>query len=311
MRIKKSVIFLSPALPFVCSERGRKRDRLEKMADNDMDHAAELLDYDEEENTAEAAGQNDANGAEVASKKTVKGSYVSIHSSGFRDFLLKPELLRAIVDCGFEHPSEGVIHPHTPLSHGIYPSFSVSALSHPHPQFRTSVSRRPSWEWTWCVRPRVGWGRRPSLSLPLSSSWSQLMDKSASSSCVTLGERNRERKKRLIHPIVVGNFHHIIVNCTLTHLPTCTPRELAFQIYKEYERFSKYFDNIKTSVFFGGISIKKDEEVMKTNTPHIVVGTPGRILALVRDKTLNLKHIKHFILDECDKMLEQLGKTSS
>lgn len=34
--------------------------------------------------------------------------YVGIHSSGFRDFLLKPELLRAIVDCGFEHPSEGV-----------------------------------------------------------------------------------------------------------------------------------------------------------------------------------------------------------
>lgn len=84
-------------------------------------------------------------------------------------------------------------------------------------------------------------------------------------------------------------------------------RELAFQIYKEYERFSKYFDNIKTAVFFGGISIKKDEEVMKSNCPHIVVGTPGRILALVRDKTLNLKHIKHFILDECDKMLEQLG----
>jgi hypothetical protein len=34
--------------------------------------------------------------------------YVGIHSSGFRDFLLKPELLRAIVDCGFEHPSEGL-----------------------------------------------------------------------------------------------------------------------------------------------------------------------------------------------------------
>ena len=35
--------------------------------------------------------------------------YVGIHSSGFRDFLLKPELLRAIVDSGFEHPSEGVL----------------------------------------------------------------------------------------------------------------------------------------------------------------------------------------------------------
>lgn len=46
---------------------------------------------------------------------------------------------------------------------------------------------------------------------------------------------------------------------------------------------------------------------MKTVCPHIVVGTPGRILALVRNKKLNLKHLKHFILDECDKMLELLG----
>ncbi|TYI13924.1 hypothetical protein ES332_A08G092500v1 [Gossypium tomentosum] len=32
--------------------------------------------------------------------------YVGIHSSGFRNFLLKPELLRSIVDSGFEHPFE-------------------------------------------------------------------------------------------------------------------------------------------------------------------------------------------------------------
>ena len=65
----------------------------------------ELLDYEEEEPTQE---QQTVNGAESTdAKKAVKGSYVSIHSSGFRDFLLKPELLRAIVDCGFEHPSEG------------------------------------------------------------------------------------------------------------------------------------------------------------------------------------------------------------
>ena len=70
------------------------------MADNE-----ELLDYDEEEEATEqgaAAGAGDA-----PAKKDVKGPYVSIHSSGFRDFLLKPEILRAIVDCGFEHPSEG------------------------------------------------------------------------------------------------------------------------------------------------------------------------------------------------------------
>jgi len=34
--------------------------------------------------------------------------YTAVHASGFRDFLLKPELLSAIRDCGFEHPSEGV-----------------------------------------------------------------------------------------------------------------------------------------------------------------------------------------------------------
>ena len=73
-----------------------------EMAENDVEN--ELLDYEEEEQdtTADAAG-------DVVPKKEVKGTYVSIHSSGFRDFLLKPELLRAIVDCGFEHPSEGKI----------------------------------------------------------------------------------------------------------------------------------------------------------------------------------------------------------
>jgi ATP-dependent RNA helicase UAP56/SUB2 len=34
-------------------------------------------------------------------------NYASIHSSTFKDFMLKPELLKAIADCGFEHPSEG------------------------------------------------------------------------------------------------------------------------------------------------------------------------------------------------------------
>lgn len=63
----------------------------------------DLLDYEDEEQTEQVVdGSIDGVG-----KEKVKGTYVSIHSSGFRDFLLKPEILRAIVDCGFEHPSEG------------------------------------------------------------------------------------------------------------------------------------------------------------------------------------------------------------
>lgn len=66
------------------------------MADND-----DLLDYEDEEQTDQVVAETGDQ------KKDVKGTYVSIHSSGFRDFLLKPEILRAIVDCGFEHPSAG------------------------------------------------------------------------------------------------------------------------------------------------------------------------------------------------------------
>lgn len=47
--------------------------------------------------------------------------------------------------------------------------------------------------------------------------------------------------------------------------------------------------------------------MLKNECPQIVVGTPGRILALARDKDLSLKNVRHFILDECDKMLESLG----
>ena len=65
----------------------------------------DLLDYEEQDEADDQIA--DGAGGDVLVKKDVKGTYVSIHSSGFRDFLLKPELLRAIVDCGFEHPSEG------------------------------------------------------------------------------------------------------------------------------------------------------------------------------------------------------------
>jgi ATP-dependent RNA helicase UAP56/SUB2 len=89
-------------------------------------------------------------------------------------------------------------------------------------------------------------------------------------------------------------------------LVMCHTRDLAFLINKEYERFSKYMPQKKVGVFFGGLPIQKGKEVLNTSCPNIVVGATGRILALVLSKNLNLKHLKHFILDECDKMLEFL-----
>jgi len=83
------------------------------------DHEEDLIDYSDEDigndavpapAPAAAAGNGETKSGDLAApanQADKKGSYVGIHSTGFRDFLLKPELLRAIVDCGFEHPSEG------------------------------------------------------------------------------------------------------------------------------------------------------------------------------------------------------------
>lgn len=46
--------------------------------------------------------------------------------------------------------------------------------------------------------------------------------------------------------------------------------------------------DIKVAVFYGGVNIKVHKDLLKNECPHIVVGTPGRILALARDKELGL-----------------------
>lgn len=206
-----------------------------------MADEAELLDYEDEEQEAPqqvAAGDKPAKAAVTA----VKGSYVSIHSSGFRDFLLKPELLRAIVDCGFEHPS---------------------AVQHE------------------CIPQAI-------LSMDVLCQAKSGMGKTAVFVLASLQQ---------LDPAEEGQVKVLVL---------CHTRELAFQISKEYERFCKYMQGVKIAVFFGGMPIRKDIETLKKSTPHVVVGTPGRILDLIRQKALSFKSIKHFVLDECDKMLDQL-----
>ena len=113
-----------------------------------------IPDY-EETSDNEATVEEAVN--EPTQKKDVKGTYVSIHSSGFRDFLLKPELLRAIVDCGFEHPSE-VQHeciPHAILGMDIVGQaksgmgktavFVLATLQQLEPQVCSSRAR-PEWK---------------------------------------------------------------------------------------------------------------------------------------------------------------------
>lgn len=79
------------------------------------------------------------------------------------------------------------------------------------------------------------------------------------------------------------------------------------QIKYEFDRFKKYLGNVKTAVFFGGHPIVDHRKLLKEDPPHIVIGTPGRVLGLAKEGALNLNTVKFFVLDECDKMLDQTG----
>lgn len=221
------------------------------MADNEDD----LVEYDEEEVVADVAGSNKGSSGKGGSGSTSggdgkKGHYVGIHASGFKDFLLKPELLRAIVDAGFEHPSE--------VQHESIPQAVLGGDI--------------------VCQAKSGMGKTAVFVL---ASLHQLNPASTS------GDDNGEK-----------NDVQVLV--------LCHTRELAFQIAHEYERFSKYLPSIKTAVFYGGVNIKLNREILTKDQPHIVVGTPGRILALASEKTLKLSGVKHFVLDECDRVLEAL-----
>ena len=84
-------------------------------------------------------------------------------------------------------------------------------------------------------------------------------------------------------------------------------RELAYQIAHEFERFSKYKPSVRTSVIYGGVPVRQQKEMLTgDSSPHVIVGTPGRVLDLTNQKILDLSKVKFFVLDECDKMLEAL-----
>uniref|UniRef100_A0A7S0LE33 RNA helicase n=1 Tax=Coccolithus braarudii TaxID=221442 RepID=A0A7S0LE33_9EUKA len=197
-----------------------------------------MVDYEDEPENLNEAAADDSKAAEIK-----KGSYAGIHSSSFRDFLLKPELLNSISDCGFEHPSE------------------VQQECIPQAIMGTDI----------ICQAKSGMGKTAVFVL------------------ATLQQLEPEAG--------------VIDTLVLTHT-----RELAYQICKEFERFSKYLPGVKgkVAVLFGGISIQQHRKLLKEDTPHIIVGTPGRILGLVNEKTLKLDKLKRFVMDECDQMLESL-----
>lgn len=79
-------------------------------------------------------------------------------------------------------------------------------------------------------------------------------------------------------------------------------RELAMQIEEHIRLFSTYLD-LRTVLLYGGLGPKVQKEALEKGC-DIIVATPGRFLDLYLEGLINTRSIKHFVMDEADKMMD-------
>lgn len=79
-------------------------------------------------------------------------------------------------------------------------------------------------------------------------------------------------------------------------------RELCMQICDDLRKYSKYLEGIKITSVYGGAGIDSQIKTLKRGV-HIVVGTPGRTLDLIKRRALKIENIQCLVLDEADEML--------
>lgn len=78
-------------------------------------------------------------------------------------------------------------------------------------------------------------------------------------------------------------------------------RELALQIDNEFRSITKGL-KLYSSCFIGGTNINKDVQALR-RPAHVLIGTPRRVLELIKHKELDLRETNTLVLDEFDKML--------
>jgi len=173
-------------------------------------------------------------------RETVPTSHLPM--AVFGDFLLRSEILRAVADCGFEHPS------------------AVQCRALPLALMGSDV----------ICQAQSGMGKTAVFVL---SVLQQIDPEEPHVQCVVL----------------------------------CHTRELAYQISSEFNRFAKHLPGVRSAVFFGGVPVRLNRQLLASEHPQIVVGTPGRMKQLVREEAMDLSHVRTFVMDEADKLLEQVG----
>jgi len=86
-------------------------------------------------------------------------------------------------------------------------------------------------------------------------------------------------------------------------LVLCPTRELADQVSQALRQFAATIANVKLMTLCGGAPMRAQVNSL-AQPPHIVVATPGRLLALLKRDALDLSGLQTLVLDEADRMLD-------
>jgi len=97
----------------------------------------------------------------------------------------------------------------------------------------------------------------------------------------------------------IENKQQNLVIKTLVLTPT---RELAQQVHNSFETYAQFTD-IKSTLAYGGVSIKTQVKALKAGA-DILVATPGRLFDHIVNGTVDLSHVEYLVFDEADRMLD-------
>ena len=80
-------------------------------------------------------------------------------------------------------------------------------------------------------------------------------------------------------------------------------RELSRQSFDVIKSIGSFVKNLRIQLLVGGTSTSEDIDKLKNDTPHVIVGCPGRTFDMIKRGHLNTSKIRVFVLDEADEML--------
>ena len=101
---------------------------------------------------------------------------------------------------------------------------------------------------------------------------------------------------------MLSNPKHQFKGNTLRALVVTPTRELAAQVRESAVTYGRNL-NLKSTAIYGGTSVRNQKKVLRRGI-DILVATPGRLLDLYNQKSIDFSKIEILVLDEADQMLD-------